>query len=371
MADAKVTELLDQLDAQEPQGGRAVNGKRRNDRFPFRHFCTRLSVLHPGGGRGDFLIPTRDISETGISILHGGYLHLGTDCTLELPALWSANINVDGAIVRCDHVMGVIHQIAVMFYNKIDPTHFVDNPLNETVAVTIGPIDAPNVAGSLLYVDDLACEARLLEYHLRTTSLKLVHAPTIAFASEAIQSQSFDIIVCDMNLTGIDGEGAIRSLRMSGFKGPIIALCGEWTRHKLTAAREAGALAVLPKPYDPTKLVTNIADLLQAAGCAENGAPIFSQFEQDDETRALVRAFIAEANELASQLRESINGQDVETARRLCVTLKEAGGGYGFHALFDAGCAATIALDASCSVTESRQDLRRVAEICGRLKIRG
>ncbi|RMD60778.1 MAG: response regulator [Planctomycetota bacterium] len=368
LPESRVEEILDHLDKVEPQGGKSVDARRRTERKPFRHFDVQLSVLHPGGGVARFLIPTRDISSTGISILHGGYLHAGTDCKLELPTLWGGTTTVEGAVVRCDHLVGLIHLIAVMFYKPEDISEFVDTGSDEAPEL-IEMVDQPNLIGRILLVDDQPFEARLLGHHLRCCDVDIEHAPSAQAAREALRTKAIDVVICDMHLEEEGGEAAIRAFRDMGYKGPIIALSGEWSRKKLTAAREAGAAAILPKPYDPAKLMQNLASFLRTASGVDSDA-VYSRLETDDVTRDLIRKFILDARKLAERLTTCIEAEDLAGARQVSLTLKEAGGGYGFPQLYEAAQQAITALDASFSVAESMQELRRLENVCARLQVK-
>lgn len=367
LPEAKIIELLDHLDLQEPQGGRRVDARRQLKRHPFRHLAAPLTVVHPGGSVARFVVPTRDISDKSISFLHGGYLHTGTHCMLDLPTLAGGSLTTEGAVVRCDHLLGAVHQIAVLFYQPIDVKLFValeSDVENEAV-------DPSEISGQILLVDDQAFEARLLAHHLRAAAVELRHAATIDQARELLQEVPFDLVLCDMGLKREPGAQAIRALRSWGYKGPIIALSGEWRKDALMEARNAGAAAVLPKPYDPNRLLRNIASFLKASnGASDPNQPIYSALEKDQATRSLIKQFIRDARRLADELATCIVKEDFEGVRQLSLTLKEAGGGYGFSELLDAAQAAITALDASFSVAESLQELRRLQSVCERLQSR-
>jgi hypothetical protein len=67
------------------------------------------------------------------------------------------------------------------------------------------------------------------------------------------------------------------------------------------------------------------------------------------------------------ELRKAIDADNFDGVRFICQSLKGTGKGYGFPALSDAGAAAVISLDASCSVAESLPEVQRVLSICARL----
>lgn len=372
LPESRVVEILNRLDEKEPAGSavsKRGDKRRRQPRHRYRHLDVLMTVHQMGGGMHRFLVPTRDISANGVSILHGGYLHTGTDVKMHLPTVSGQTTLVEGAVLSCEHVVGAVHLIVVMFYHQIDPRTFVasaegSDPLNAE------PLQAPAMRGKALMIDDQPFEARLIKHYLRETSVELTHAASMEQALAALKAQPVDIILCDLNLGGEQGEAVIESLRQAGYKGPIIALTGEWSRGRLAEARAAGAAIVMPKPYDPAKLLDNMAEFLNASEPADE-TPLFSKLEQDEMTRELVRQFIDDAHTLSDELGKAIEEGDVHGARQAAITLKEAGGGYGFTELFEAAKQAITALDASFSIEESIQDLRRLQSMCGRLRLRG
>lgn len=68
-----------------------------------------------------FLVPTRDISATGLSFLHGGFVHVGTRCTVQLITMHGTWNEVPAVVVRCQYVEGGVHEVAVRFDREIDP----------------------------------------------------------------------------------------------------------------------------------------------------------------------------------------------------------------------------------------------------------
>jgi hypothetical protein len=123
--------ILTQLerDAQDPTG----RDKRRDQRKRYRAMMTLLiKMLHPGGTRITYLVRTRNLSNTGLGFLHGGYLHSGTRCTLALTALDGTPCPISGKIVRCRHLQGKVHEVGIRFERPINleeyttPTDRVD-----------------------------------------------------------------------------------------------------------------------------------------------------------------------------------------------------------------------------------------------------
>src|SRR5262245_46980315 len=72
------------LDAQSPQGG---NPRRKYVRWPFRRACIRVDIIVGVHTISTLKYACRNLSGSGVSILHSAYMHPGTDCQVYLPTL--------------------------------------------------------------------------------------------------------------------------------------------------------------------------------------------------------------------------------------------------------------------------------------------
>jgi two-component system chemotaxis response regulator CheY len=77
---------------------------------------------------------------------------------------------------------------------------------------------------------------------------------------EALELETPDVIVTDINMPRLDGFGFIEAVR-AGVRAqskPILVLTTESEPEKKARARAAGATGWIVKPFDPVKLVDAI-----------------------------------------------------------------------------------------------------------------
>jgi CheY-like chemotaxis protein len=85
-------------------------------------------------------------------------------------------------------------------------------------------------------------------------------------AIAAVLAREFDIILMDVNMPGMDGLEAtrrIRALASPAAQIPIVALTADVMNHHWLAYQAAGMNGLVPKPFSPTALVSEIMRLAE------------------------------------------------------------------------------------------------------------
>jgi len=95
---------------------------------------------------------------------------------------------------------------------------------------------------------------------------------------EYAQSGSYDVIVLDLMLPGIQGQDVCRKLRARAYKGPILILSALDSAEEKVEGLNIGADDYLPKPFDFDELIARIQALhRRATGYAvDAGEPTLS-----------------------------------------------------------------------------------------------
>ncbi len=359
---AERSKLLCRLD--EPPDSRAAGNRRRWQRWEYRMSDIAVMVLHPGGGTGRYLACARNLSAGGVSFIHGGFIHLGSECRIVLPKRDGAPLAVSGTVVHCRHLERSTHEIGAVFAREIDTAAVLspsvaDGQRTETLEI-------PALSGQILVVDQSLTERRLMALHLGSSgaTLKLVDTPGAAL--DAVRRQRFDLVACDINLESFDAIRMIRMMREVGYRGPILVVTAENQVERLVAAREAGANAIVGKPYNPAYLASLLREWLQ--GPASFDGPIFSTLEDTPGMLELIADYIDLAMRNAARLLKAVAENDLARARELILEFVGTGAGHGFAAVTEAARASLMALQTAPDRAEIDSTIRRLAMLCGRLR---
>jgi DNA-binding NtrC family response regulator len=112
----------------------------------------------------------------------------------------------------------------------------------------------------VLLVDDEMEFVETLAMRLETRGFRVAVAGTGETAVEKVQAQSFDAILLDLAMPGMDGIETLKRLRELNPDSQVVLLTGRATVKKATEAMRLGALDLLEKPVDIEVLVGKIEE---------------------------------------------------------------------------------------------------------------
>lgn len=357
----ELDQLLDEIDAQSPSGGGDAPG-RRFVRRPFRQARLPMQIRQPGGHTATFPVACRNISRTGVSVLHSAFIHPGTRCTLLLPSARGEPVTVTGAVVRCQHRRGMVHEVGVAF----------DGPINlrELLALdcvgdwySLERIDPAELSGKLLCVDDCTVDRQLIRHHLKDTGL-LVTPADDAVSGLAKAATGFDVILCAYHLPVLDGPAFIEQLRSRGITTPVIVLAhdtADTTRRRL--ARLPG-VALLAKPVPRDLLLRALAEFLIISPSRDGDDGHREMALSAEPMRELVAAFLRDLPRLGETLRLARDEDDAEACRQICMKVRGNARALGMTDLAQIADLAASRLAASPAVADAAPDLDRLLSAC-------
>ena len=125
----------------------------------------------------------------------------------------------------------------------------------------------------ILVVDDDPVMRMTIQRLLEQGSHTVVSASDGQNAVSRFQNESFDLVILDIFMPGMDGLEAMRLMLKQKPDVPIIMTSGRpHTPNSisepdyLTMATKLGAVTALPKPFKPATLLAKAADCLARAG---------------------------------------------------------------------------------------------------------
>ena len=109
--------------------------------------------------------------------------------------------------------------------------------------------------GRALVVDDDRMLARTLAEILELEGWSVTQANSGTEAVNVAARQTFDIVLMDVRMPGMDGVDAFRAMKASHPDIKVILMTAYTAEDRIGEARREGVLRVLPKPIDVQKLL--------------------------------------------------------------------------------------------------------------------
>lgn len=127
----------------------------------------------------------------------------------------------------------------------------------------------------ILVVDDDPGILDVIEARLASAGLATLTATSAEEALAVMERQNVDLVVSDMKMPGMGGEGLLAAVREHWPQIPVILLTAFGTIPDAVALIRSGAADYLTKPFDGKELLRRVRELLPAQapagqdGCAE------------------------------------------------------------------------------------------------------
>ena len=113
-------------------------------------------------------------------------------------------------------------------------------------------------SASILVVDDDLDLGRILVAQLEQVGYGAHHIASAELALEALESGSYDLLVADVRLPGMDGLALLRAIRARWSDVPVILITAHGSIRMAVSAMTAGASSFLVKPHDRAELVARV-----------------------------------------------------------------------------------------------------------------
>ncbi len=101
--------IIEEIKSRKPEG----KGPTRGIRVTYNSTRMTVSIANPGGNVVNYSVIPRNISRHGVSFSHGRFVYPDCQCNIVLATLDGESMTMEGRIVRCDHLMGTIHEVGL------------------------------------------------------------------------------------------------------------------------------------------------------------------------------------------------------------------------------------------------------------------
>ena len=142
----------------------------------------------------------------------------------------------------------------------------------------------------VLVVEDEQKVANALREGLEGERYDVVVERTGEGAFFRVNTESFDVILLDLNLPGRDGLEILQALRQRGMKTPVLVLTARDSLSDRVNGLDAGADDYLIKPFAFAELLARIRALVRRGRVTETPRLLVGDLEMDLVTRKVTRA---------------------------------------------------------------------------------
>lgn len=128
------------------------------------------------------------------------------------------------------------------------------------------------MAQNILVIEDEPTLARLLSYNL---SQEGYDTKVVDHGGEGLQEalqHSYDLIILDIMLPGMNGFEVLSKLRQKGSKTPVIILTARNAEEEVVQGLKCGADDYITKPFGVAELLARVAAVLRRSTSEEDGA---------------------------------------------------------------------------------------------------
>jgi DNA-binding NtrC family response regulator len=110
----------------------------------------------------------------------------------------------------------------------------------------------------VLLVDDEVDFLDTLSERMRARGMNVITSSSSAEAFKKVEQESYDVIILDLMMPGVDGLEALKVLKAKKPELQVILLTGHATVEKGIEAMKLGAMDFLEKPADLSQLTERI-----------------------------------------------------------------------------------------------------------------
>ena len=192
------------------------------------------------------------------------------------------------------------------------------------------------MCGNVLLVEDTIDNQKLFSLLIKRTGATLTIASNGLEAVNAVQNQSFDLILMDIQMPVMDGIEAVKKIRELEIDTPVIALTANAFKEFRESCLDSGFDDYIAKPIDMSIFYDTICSYMQPIDKEEVLNPLYSELvAQDPEFSEIVDGFLGRLPQMQNDLAQAFARQDWDSCQKRIHEIKGLGGAMGYPDLSD------------------------------------
>jgi len=307
-----------------------------------------------------------EVRDTGIGIDRAMQRQIFRDFVQVDPETGRRNGGVGLGLAICSKLAELMGgSISVVSAKGQGSTFSVKLPVAAAKAAARPGEIAPGQLQTILVVDDDPVTREVARLMVGKAGHKVQAAASGEAALKTLRKRSFDLVLLDMHMTGIDGIETTLAIRdLPGITQPrIVALTADVSPQTMRRMRAAGLTTILSKPITSTALLqvigrgSNRASRSQVVALSAE-QPVDAAFFRTqrrlighERTRQLVVLFATVSEAILTEMQASLQAPDRSELGRLAHQLGSSAGAVGLGQVF--ALAATLERDAASADPEA------------------
>ncbi len=356
----ELNRLLDAMDAKNAKN----TVDREFVRWGYRQQSVTIELRHPGGTVVRLPVATRNLSNSGMAVLHSAFVHPGSSCAVELEHQTMGTVEVEGEVTRCQHIGGTVHEIGIRFHHQIDTREYMSLDLLSE-AFCLEKVSPDKLQGTIVYIDDCELDLKLVD-KLLEPSFMSVQSTTDPDKGVELAQRGCDLVMCDLHMGETSGVDLIARLREAGVRAPVLMVTADTSQHAKDQLRSGGADALVSKPLTHEKLLRAIAEFM--IGGSDAG-PLMSTLRPEDPSSGLIAGFIEDMSVQIIAVETTIREDNSEGCRQICMKLAASAPPLGFDPIGAIASRILEQLGKGVGLSYVLSDLQALIKTCRRARV--
>ncbi|MBE0536485.1 MAG: response regulator [Phycisphaerae bacterium] len=276
-----------------------------------------------------------------------------------------------------EHVEELAEDDRVRHSTRCEPGRSDDHKDGECSA-DASAAEAPALAGeeeeyAILVVDDVPENRMLLEVLLTRKGYKTIMSSSGSEAVEASDRRRFDLILMDIQMPGMDGLEATRTIRSRPVNAdtPILAMTASLAREDELRCLEAGCDDYIRKPIRKESLLRKVWRFIEQqkqVRAADRGDEIVSFLSDSPDYHKTIETFVANLPGRIQEMQHALEAENLQDLAFKAHTLRGLGGFAGFPIYTELAKAIEQGIHDS-RMDDIRQKLDEMVALCRRTRL--